>query len=64
MRYDNCKDCEHLRHEYCEHHKKPIKKVRGCSLSASGRQFFRATSGKEAFRMNILNKHRKEEGEE
>ncbi len=62
MRFESCAECEHLHNEvFCDHHKKRINKIRGCSLSVTGKNFFKATSGKEKFRMAFINKRQEEE---
>ena len=64
MRAENCQGCKHLwvagGIPNCAKHRKPISKVRGCSHSSSGKMFFRARSGKEAFRVNVLGKKKGE----
>ena len=59
MRAENCRGCAHFNAklgDYCLLKLLPIDKVRGCSHSSSGKMFFRARSGKEAFRVNVLGK--------
>lgn len=64
MRAESCKDCPHFSNgSDCVRLGKPISKVRGCSLCAGGKKFFRARHGKEAFRLNVLGKHKKGEKE-
>lgn len=60
MRAENCAKCPFQNERMCIRLGKPIDKVRGCSLSASGKMFFRARSGKEAFRVNVLGKKKGE----
>ena len=55
MRLEQCEKCPHLTGADCNRKCKPISKIRGCSLSAVGKQFFRAKSGKEAFRLKFIN---------
>jgi len=42
----------------CGRKGKPISKIKGCSLCPSGKKFFRPRSGKEAYRLNVLGKHK------
>jgi len=62
MRLAQCKDCEHFlpTDAVCGHKGVPIAKLKGCSWCPSARQFYRARSGKEAFRLNVLGKHKGE----
>lgn len=60
MRLENCQSCPHLSGADCMHHKKPIARIKGCSMCPGGRIFFRSRSGKEAFRLNVLNKKGKD----
>ena len=60
MKAESCKACPHRSGEFCRHHGKLLARIRGCSLSAGGRTFFRAKCGKEAFRMRVLGKKGKE----
>ena len=54
MRSEQCEKCPHLTGEVCGRKGAHISKIRGCSQSASGKQFFRAKSGKESFRMRFI----------
>ena len=58
MRLEQCEKCPHLRapDAVCERKGIPISKIRGCSLSSVGKQFFRAVSGKEAYRLKFINR--------
>ena len=58
MRLEQCEKCPHLRTSdaVCGRKGRPIAKIRGCSLSSVGKQFFRAVSGKEAYRLKFINR--------
>lgn len=58
MRLEQCEKCPHLRASdaVCERKGIPISKIRGCSLSSSGKRFFRPVSGKEAYRLKFINR--------
>ena len=58
MRLEHCENCEHLHEERCRRKDKPIAQIRGCSLCPSGKMFFRAKCGKEAYRLKALGKKR------
>lgn len=60
MRSEQCELCQHLCAGVCERKGKPISKIKGCSLCPSGKKFFRSRSGKEAYRLNVLGKHKGE----
>ena len=56
MRLEQCEKCPHLAGDVCGRKGRPISKIRGCSLSAVGKQFFRAVSGQEAYRLKFINR--------
>ena len=58
MRLEQCEKCSHLRASdaVCGRKGRPISKIRGCSISAVGKQFFRAVSGQEAYRLKFINR--------
>ena len=58
MRLEQCKKCPHLHASdaVCGRKGRPIAKIKGCSLSSAGKQFFRAVSGKEAYRLKFINR--------
>ena len=56
MRLEQCEKCPHLAGDVCGRKGKPISKIMGCSLSAVGKQFFRAVSGQEAYRLKFINR--------
>jgi hypothetical protein len=58
MRLEQCEKCPHLRASdaVCGRKGIPISKIRGCSLSSVGKQFFRAVSGEEAYRLKFINR--------
>lgn len=58
MRLEQCEKCPHLTGEVCGRKGKPISKIKGCSLCPSGKNFFRPRGGKEAYRLNVLGKHK------
>lgn len=60
MRSENCELCTHLSAGMCEYKKRPIAKIRGCSLCPSGKKFFRARNSKEAIRLRVSNKNKGE----
>lgn len=58
MRIEQCEKCPYLRASdaVCGRKGIPISKIRGCSLSSAGKQFFRAVNGKEAYRLKFINR--------
>lgn len=63
MRSEQCEGCGHLRPDgECAAKGRPIRKIRGCSRSATGKIFLSAKSGREAYRREVLGKRRKGEG--
>ena len=58
MRLGQCEKCPHLRASdaVCGRKGRPIAKIKGCSLSSAGKQFFRAVNGKEAYRLKFINR--------
>jgi hypothetical protein len=58
MKVEQCEKCPHLTGEVCGRKGKPISKIKGCSLYPSGKKFFRSRGGKEAYRLNVLGKHK------
>ena len=58
MRLEQCEKCPHLRASdaVCGRKGIPVSKIGGCSLSSVGKQFFRAVSGKEAYRLKFINR--------
>jgi hypothetical protein len=56
VRLEHCKKCPHLAGEVCGRKGRPISKIKGCSLSSAGKQFFQAVSGKEAYRLKFINR--------
>lgn len=64
MRSEQCANCPHLRpsDEVCERKGVPISQIKGCSLSPSGKKFFRARHGKEAIRLRMSDKTKGEQG--
>lgn len=58
MRLEQCEKCPHLRASdaVCGRKGRPIAKIMGCSLSSVGKQFFRAVSGEEAYRLKFINR--------
>jgi hypothetical protein len=63
VRSEACQNCGHFQADgagICERKGVPISKISGCSLSLSGKQFFRPKSGKEGYRLNVLGKHKEE----
>ena len=58
MRLEQCEKCPHLSASdaVCGRKGRPIAKIKGCSLSSVGKQFFRAVSGKEAYRLKFINR--------
>ena len=62
MRREVCQSCEYLTGDLCGRDGRPIRRIRGCSRSPSGKIFLRAKSGREAYRREVLGKHRKGEG--
>ena len=58
MRLEQCEKCPHLRASdaVCGRKGIPISKIRGCSLSSVGKQFFRPVSGEEAYRLKFINR--------
>lgn len=54
MQLESCIKCEHYSHGVCVRKGKPIARIRGCSLSDSGKLFFKPRHGKEAFRLHVL----------
>jgi hypothetical protein len=60
MKLEDCEKCPHLTGDVCGRKGRPIAKVRGCSLSAVGKQFFRAVSGQEAYRLKFINRNPEE----
>ena len=58
MRLGQCEKCPHLRASdaVCGRKGIPISKIRGCSLCVTGRQFIRAKSGREAYRLKFINR--------
>lgn len=60
MRLSQCEKCPHLSGEVCLRNGRPISRLNGCSRSPSGRMFFRAKSGEEFYRLNVLGKHKGE----
>lgn len=60
MRLKQCEGCENLTEgNYCERHDKMVSKIRGCSLSRSGKRFTATNNPKEAYRLHLLGKPRK-----
>ncbi len=56
MRAESCEGCQYLQSKtgyHCLRHNKHIARIRGCSISPSGKKFFRAKSGAEAIRMKL-----------
>ena len=62
MKREVCKSCEYLTGDFCGRNDRPIRKIRGCSRSATGKIFLSAKSGREAYRREVLGKRRKGEG--
>ena len=62
MKREVCQQCEYLTGVLCGRDGRPIRKIRGCSRSPSGKVFLMAKSGREAYRREILGKQRKEAG--
>lgn len=58
MRIEICIKCPMHKDGNCLKRGLPIKRVKGCSLSDSGKLFFRAKRGDEAFRLNVLSKRK------
>lgn len=58
MRAEQCEKCPHLTGEMCERKGLLISRIKGCSLCSTSRMFFRARGGKEAYRLNVLGKHK------
>ena len=60
MRTEQCDKCDHYnaKHLYCNRSHIAIRTIKGCSLCPSSKMFFRARSGKEGFRLNVLGKNK------
>lgn len=61
MNIEQCIKCEHFSFGVCKRSSKLVSKIRGCAHSPSGKKFFRASSGKEAFRLKVLGKNKGEQ---